>query len=115
MGKCVVYRRRHRRKLSFYGKCDRPLKNWLQERAIAEERTAAILSSLDGSEKAKILRFLSRFKLLSPLKRDRLLDRYSRFAKSHRLRVLACTPISVANSSPSCLLIRVSLVFVPMP
>jgi uncharacterized protein YjbI with pentapeptide repeats len=51
------------------------LEDWPQERAIAEGRTAAILSSVDGSGKAKILRFLSRSKLLSPLKRDRRLGR----------------------------------------
>lgn len=38
-----------------------------QERLLAEGRTAAILSSVDGSGKAKILRFLSRSKLLTPL------------------------------------------------
>jgi uncharacterized protein YjbI with pentapeptide repeats len=51
------------------------LEDWPQERAIAEGRTAAILSSVDGSGKAKIIRFLSRSRLLSPLKRDRLLGR----------------------------------------
>ncbi|MEH2068228.1 MAG: pentapeptide repeat-containing protein [Nostoc sp.] len=51
------------------------LEDWPQERAIAEGRTAAILSSVDSSGKAKILRFLSRSKLLSPLKRDRRLGR----------------------------------------
>ena len=51
------------------------LEDWPQERAIAEGRTAAILSSVDGSGKAKILRFLSRSKLLSPLKRDQRLGR----------------------------------------
>ncbi|AFY34308.1 pentapeptide repeat-containing protein [Calothrix sp. PCC 7507] len=51
------------------------LEDWPQERAIAEGRTAAILSSVDGSGKAKILRFLSRSKLLTPLKRDRRLGR----------------------------------------
>ncbi|MBD2662925.1 pentapeptide repeat protein [Richelia sinica FACHB-800] len=51
------------------------LEDWPQERAIAEGRTAAILSSVDGSGKAKILRFLSRSKLLSPLKRDLRLGR----------------------------------------
>ncbi|MEH2348649.1 MAG: pentapeptide repeat-containing protein [Nostoc sp.] len=51
------------------------LEDWPQERAIAEGRTAAILSSVDGSGKAKILRFLSRSKLLSPLKRDGRLGR----------------------------------------
>jgi uncharacterized protein YjbI with pentapeptide repeats len=51
------------------------LEDWPQERAIAEGRTAAILSSVDGAGKAKILRFLSRARLLSPLKRDRRLGR----------------------------------------
>ncbi len=51
------------------------LEDWPQERAIAEGRTAAILSSVDGAGKAKILRFLSRAKLLTPLKRDRRLGR----------------------------------------
>ncbi|MBD2776191.1 pentapeptide repeat-containing protein [Iningainema tapete] len=51
------------------------LEDWPQERAIAEGRTAAILSSVDGSGKAKILRFLSRSKLLTPLKRDARLGR----------------------------------------
>ncbi|MBD1824327.1 pentapeptide repeat-containing protein [Cyanobacteria bacterium FACHB-DQ100] len=51
------------------------LEDWPQERAIAEGRTAAILSSVDGAGKAKIIRFLSRAKLLSPLKRDARLGR----------------------------------------
>ncbi|ARV58346.1 low-complexity protein [Nostocales cyanobacterium HT-58-2] len=51
------------------------LEDWPQERLLAEGRTAAILSSVDGSGKAKILRFLSRSKLLTPLKRDRHLGR----------------------------------------
>jgi len=51
------------------------LEDWPQERAIAEARTAAILSSIDAVGKAKVLRFLSRSKLLTPLKRDRLLGR----------------------------------------
>ena len=51
------------------------LEDWPQERAIAEGRTAAIFSSVDGSGKAKILRFLSRSKLLTPLQRDRRLGR----------------------------------------
>lgn len=51
------------------------LEDWPQERAIAEGRTAAIFSSVDGTGKAKILRFLSRSKLLTPLKRDRHLGR----------------------------------------
>ena len=45
------------------------------ERAIAEGRTAAILSSIDGNGKAKVLRFLSRSRLLTPLKRDGRLGR----------------------------------------
>ncbi|MBF2072165.1 MAG: pentapeptide repeat-containing protein [Synechococcales cyanobacterium C42_A2020_086] len=51
------------------------LEDWPQERAIAEGRTASILSSIDASGKAKVLRFLSRSRLLSPLKRDRRLGR----------------------------------------
>ncbi|MEB3177712.1 MAG: pentapeptide repeat-containing protein [Nostocaceae cyanobacterium] len=51
------------------------LEDWPQERAIAEGRTSAILSSVDGSGKAKIVRFLSRSKLLTPLKRDARLGR----------------------------------------
>lgn len=51
------------------------LEDWPQERAIAEGRTAAILSSVDSSGKAKILRFLSQSKLLSPVMRDRYLGR----------------------------------------
>lgn len=51
------------------------LEDWPQERAIAEGRTAAILSSIDASGKAKVLRFLSRSRLLSPLQRDRRLGR----------------------------------------
>jgi uncharacterized protein YjbI with pentapeptide repeats len=51
------------------------LEDWPQERAIAEGRTAAILSSVDSSGKAKILRFLSRSRLLTPLRRDSHLGR----------------------------------------
>ncbi|MBW4419637.1 MAG: pentapeptide repeat-containing protein [Myxacorys californica WJT36-NPBG1] len=51
------------------------LEDWPQERAIAEGRTAAILSSVDGAGKAKILRFLSSAKLLTPLQRDQRLGR----------------------------------------
>ncbi len=51
------------------------LEDWPQERAIAEGRTAAILSSVDGVGKAKILRFLSQSRLLTPLKRDNRLGR----------------------------------------
>ena len=51
------------------------LEDWPQERAIAEGRTAAILSSVDAIGKAKILRFLSKSLLLTPLKRDNRLGR----------------------------------------
>ncbi|WP_008314583.1 pentapeptide repeat-containing protein [Leptolyngbya sp. PCC 6406] len=51
------------------------LEDWPQERIIAEARTAAILTSVDASGKAKVIRFLSRSKLLTPLKRDRHLGR----------------------------------------
>jgi uncharacterized protein YjbI with pentapeptide repeats len=51
------------------------LEDWPQERAIAEGRTAAILSSVDATGKAKILRFLSRSRLLTPLQRDSRLGR----------------------------------------
>lgn len=51
------------------------LEDWPQERAIAEGRTAAILSSIDAPGKAKVIRFLSRARLLTPLKRDRRLGR----------------------------------------
>ncbi len=51
------------------------LEDWPQERAIAEGRTAAILGSVDSEGKAKIIRFLSQSKLLTPLQRDRHLGR----------------------------------------
>ncbi len=51
------------------------LEDWPQERIIAEARTAAILSSVDAPGKAKVVRFLSRSKLLTPLKRDNRLGR----------------------------------------
>ncbi|MEB3230308.1 MAG: pentapeptide repeat-containing protein [Leptolyngbyaceae bacterium] len=51
------------------------LEDWPQERAIAEGRTSAILGSVDPLGKAKIVRFLSRSRLLTPLKRDRHLGR----------------------------------------
>ncbi|HEY9816661.1 MAG TPA: pentapeptide repeat-containing protein [Candidatus Obscuribacterales bacterium] len=51
------------------------LEDWPQERAIAEGRTAAILSSVDAGGKAKIVRFLSQSRLLTPLRRDRRLGR----------------------------------------
>lgn len=51
------------------------LEDWPQERIIAEARTAAILSSIDAPGKSKIIRFLSRSRLLTPLKRDEHLGR----------------------------------------
>ena len=51
------------------------LEDWPQERAIAEGRTAAILSSVDPVGKSKIIRFLSQSRLLTPLKRDARLGR----------------------------------------
>ncbi len=51
------------------------LEDWPQERLLAEGRTASILSSVDSVGKAKIIRFLSRSKLLTPLKRDAHLGR----------------------------------------
>ena len=51
------------------------LEDWPQERIIAEARTSAILGSIDGDGKAKVLRFLSRSKLLTPLARDQRLGR----------------------------------------
>ncbi|MBD2186054.1 pentapeptide repeat-containing protein [Aerosakkonema funiforme] len=51
------------------------LEDWPQERVFAEGRTAAILTSIDAQGKAKVLRFLSQSRLLSPLKRDQHLGR----------------------------------------
>ncbi|TVQ45132.1 MAG: pentapeptide repeat-containing protein [Gloeocapsa sp. DLM2.Bin57] len=51
------------------------LEDWPQERAIAEGRTAAIMSSIDANGKAKVLRFLSQSRLIIPLKRDQQLGR----------------------------------------
>jgi uncharacterized protein YjbI with pentapeptide repeats len=51
------------------------LEDWPQERAFSEGRTAAILGSVDANGKAKVLRFLSQSRLLTPLKRDRHLGR----------------------------------------
>ncbi|MEB3887072.1 pentapeptide repeat-containing protein [Lyngbya sp. CCY1209] len=51
------------------------LEDWPQERVIAEGRTAAIIRSVDAEGKAKILRFLSQARLITPLKRDRHLGR----------------------------------------
>ena len=51
------------------------LEDWPQERLLAQGRTAAILGSVDARGKAKIIRFLSQSKLLTPLKRDSHLGR----------------------------------------
>lgn len=51
------------------------LEDWPQERAFCEGRTAAILGSVDSLGKAKVIRFLSQSRLLTPLKRDRHLGR----------------------------------------
>jgi uncharacterized protein YjbI with pentapeptide repeats len=51
------------------------LEDWPQERLLAEGRTAAILGSIDANGKAKVIRFLSRSKLLTPLLRDSRLGR----------------------------------------
>ncbi len=51
------------------------LEDWPQERAIAEGRTAAILSSIDENGKSKVIRFLSQSRLLTPLQRDNRLGR----------------------------------------
>lgn len=65
----------------FQGICDLALddegllEDWPQERAFCEGRTAAILNSVDAGGKAKVLRFLSQSRLLTPLKRDRHLGR----------------------------------------
>ncbi len=51
------------------------LEDWPQERAIAEGRTASILSSIDENGKSKVIRFLSQSRFLTPLKRDNRLGR----------------------------------------
>ena len=51
------------------------LEDWPQERAIAEGRTASILSSIDEDGKSKVIRFLSQSRLLTPLQRDNRLGR----------------------------------------
>jgi len=51
------------------------LEDWPQERIFAEGRTAALISSVDATGKAKVLRFLSRSRLLTPLRRDQHLGR----------------------------------------
>jgi uncharacterized protein YjbI with pentapeptide repeats len=51
------------------------LEDWPQEQAFAAGRTAALLGSIDAGGKAKVIRFLSQSKLLTPLRRDRRLGR----------------------------------------
>jgi uncharacterized protein YjbI with pentapeptide repeats len=72
------------------------LEDWPQERAIAEGRTAAILSSIDANGKAKVLRFLSRSRLIIPLRRDQqlgrpMLDGSGNYAedRAHGIRVIS--------------------------
>ena len=65
----------------FQGICDLVLdddgflEDWPQERSFAVGRTAALLSSVNAAGKARVLRFLSRSKLLTPLRRDDRLGR----------------------------------------
>jgi uncharacterized protein YjbI with pentapeptide repeats len=60
----------------FQGICDLVLddngflEDWPQERAFAVGRTGALLSSINAAGKARVLRFLSRSQLLTPLQRD---------------------------------------------
>jgi uncharacterized protein YjbI with pentapeptide repeats len=51
------------------------LEDWPQERSFAIGRTAALLGSINAIGKARVLRFLSRSKLLTPLQRDLRLGR----------------------------------------
>jgi uncharacterized protein YjbI with pentapeptide repeats len=51
------------------------LEDWPLERMLAEGRLAAVLSSIDADGKARILRFLSHARLLTPLRRDGRLGR----------------------------------------
>jgi uncharacterized protein YjbI with pentapeptide repeats len=51
------------------------LEDWPLERMLAEGRLAAVLSSIDREGKARVLRFLSHARLLTPLQRDRRLGR----------------------------------------
>jgi uncharacterized protein YjbI with pentapeptide repeats len=51
------------------------LEDWPLERMLAEGRMAAVLGSVDSQGKAKILRFLSHARLLTPLRRDLRLGR----------------------------------------
>jgi hypothetical protein len=51
------------------------LEDWPLERMLAEGRLAAVLSSIEAEGKAKVLRFLSHARLLTPLRRDQRLGR----------------------------------------
>jgi len=51
------------------------LEDWPLERMLAEGRTAAVIGSIDADGKARILRFLSHARLLTPLRRDQRLGR----------------------------------------
>jgi hypothetical protein len=51
------------------------LEDWPLERMLAEGRLAAVLSSIEGDGKARVLRFLSSARLLTPLRRDQRLGR----------------------------------------
>ena len=51
------------------------LEDWPLERMLAEGRLAAVLGSVDRDGKARILRFLSHARLLTPLRRDHRLGR----------------------------------------
>jgi hypothetical protein len=51
------------------------LEDWPLERMLAEGRLAAVLSSIEREGKAKVLRFLSHARLLTPLRRDQRLGR----------------------------------------
>jgi uncharacterized protein YjbI with pentapeptide repeats len=51
------------------------LEDWPLERMLAEGRLAAVISSIDREGKARVLRFLSHARLLTPLQRDQRLGR----------------------------------------
>jgi uncharacterized protein YjbI with pentapeptide repeats len=51
------------------------LEDWPLERMLAEGRLAAVFGSIDRDGKARVLRFLSHARLLTPLKRDQRLGR----------------------------------------
>jgi len=51
------------------------LEDWPLERMLAEGRLAAVLGSIDAEGKARVLRFLSHARLLTPLRRDHRLGR----------------------------------------